>query len=75
MPFLLVFDFDAALASQYRSAGTVSSSYRVTGELSGGIAAVASAIGLGDSLWHAGLDQTSPVNQTKTQTGRWRRVT
>lgn len=38
--------------------------YRVAVELSGGVAAVAGAVGLGDGLRHAGLDQTSPVNQT-----------
>lgn len=43
---------------------TASFTYHVAVELSGGIAAVAGAIGLGDGLRRAGLDQTSPVNQT-----------
>lgn len=43
---------------------TASFTYRVAVELSGGVAAVAGTIGLGDGLWRAGLDQTSPVNQT-----------
>lgn len=43
---------------------TASFTYHVAVELSGGVAAVAGAIGLGDGLRHAGVDQTSPVNQT-----------
>lgn len=45
-----------------------SSTYHVTVELSGGVAAAAGPVGLGDGLWCVGLDQTSPVNQTGTQT-------
>lgn len=51
------------------SAVMSSSTYHVAVELSRSVAA-AGPVGLGDGLRCVGLDQTSPVNQTGTQTQR-----
>lgn len=57
---MMIFLCDASVTGSM----TASFTYHVAVELSGGVAAVAGAIGLGDGLRRAGLDQTSPVNQT-----------